>query len=122
LQEDFLFSDRELDKICGRLFMHNQQNGMALQYLLMMPLLDKDIPRFMTYLQLVQGRVQYNPRSCQEATALAFMQQRREPPKGLVSPWVLQQMTDFSRIYAHDRKSPELERFRNTVWYYFMGK
>jgi hypothetical protein len=50
------------------------------------------------------------------------MQQRREPPKGLVSPWVLQQMTDFSRIYAHDRKSPELERFRNTVWYYFMGK
>ena len=122
LQEDFLFSDRELDKICGRLFMHNQQNGMALQYLLMMPLLDKDIPRFMAYLQLVQGRVRYNPRSCQEATALAFMQQRREPPKGLVSPWVLQQMTDFSRIYAHDRKSPELERFRNTVWYYFMGK
>jgi hypothetical protein len=122
LQEDFLFSDRELDKICGRLFMHNQQNSMALQYLLMMPLLDKDIPRFMAYLQLVQGRVRYNPRSCQEATALAFMQQRREPPKGLVSPWVLQQMTDFSRIYAHDRKSPELERFRNTVWYYFMGK
>jgi FHS family L-fucose permease-like MFS transporter len=33
LKDDFLFSERELDKIFGQLVMHNQRNGLALQYL-----------------------------------------------------------------------------------------
>lgn len=119
LQEDFLFSDRELDKICGQLFMQNHQNRMAAQYLLMMPLLDKDLARFMQYAQYVQGKIQYDPRSSQEAIAFAFMQQRRQPPQGLVSQLVLQQMNDFARTYSSGGKdAPGLERFRNTVWYY----
>lgn len=124
LQEDFLFSDQELDKICGQLFLHNQQNQMAAQYLLMAPLLDRDIPRFMQYVQVVQNRIQYNPRSCQEAIAFAFMQQRQQPPRGIVNQMILQQMNDFARIYSADGKNaPELERFRNTVWYYLtVGK
>lgn len=121
LQEDFLFSDTELDKICGQLFMHNHQNQMAAQYLLMMPLLDKDVPRFMQYAQYVQSQVRYNPRSCQEAIAFGFMQQRQQPPQGLVSPLILQQLNDFSRIYSAGGKSaPGLEQFRNSVWYYLM--
>ncbi len=123
LQEDFLFSDREQDKICGRLFVHNQQNQVAAQYLLLMPLLDRDIPRFMSYVQLVQKRIQYNPRVCQEAIAFAFMQQRQQPPQGLVSPMILQQLNDFARIYARDKNAPELARFSSTVWYYLtVGK
>lgn len=124
LQEDFLFSDQELDKICGQLFLHNQQNQMAAQYLLMAPLLDRDIPRFMQYVQVVQNRIQYNPRSCQEAIAFAFMQQRQQPPRGVVNQMILQQMNDFARIYsAGGKNAPELERFRNTVWYYLtVGK
>ena len=124
LQEDFLFSDRELDKICGRLFMHNQQNRMAVQYLLLLPLLDRDVPRFMSYVQLVQNKIQYNPRAAQEAIAFAFMQQRRQPPRGLVSQLVLQQMNEFARVYGSGGKdAPGLERFRNTVWYYLtVGK
>ena len=124
LQEDFLFSDRELDKICGRLFMHNQQNRMAVQYLLLMPLLDRDVPRFMSYVQLVQNKIQYNPRAAQEAIAFAFMQQRRQPPRGLVSQLVLQQMNEFARVYGSGGKDAlGLERFRNTVWYYLtVGK
>lgn len=121
LQEDFLFSDTELDKICGQLFMHNHQNQMAAQYLLMMPLLDRDVPRFMQYAQYVQSQVRYNPRSCQEAIAFGFMQQRQQPPQGLVSPLILQQLNDFSRIYSAGGKSaPGLEQFRNSVWYYLM--
>ena len=121
LQEDFLFSDTELDKICGQLFMHNHQNQMSAQYLLMMPLLDKDVPRFMQYAQYVQSQVRYNPRSCQEAIAFGFMQQRQQPPQGLVSPLILQQLNDFSRIYSAGGKSaPGLEQFRNSVWYYLM--
>lgn len=121
LQEDFLFSDTELDKICGQLFMHNHQNQMAAQYLLLMPLLDRDVPRFMQYAQYVQSQVRYNPRSCQEAIAFGFMQQRQQPPQGLVSPLILQQLNDFSRIYsAGGMSAPGLEQFRNSVWYYLM--
>ena len=123
LQEDFLFSDREIDKICGQLFMHNQQNQMAAQYLVMLPLLDRDIPRFMQYVQVVQSKIQYNPRHCQEAIAFAFMQQRQQPPRGVVSPTILQQMNDFGRVYSQNQNSPELNRFRNTAWYYLtIGK
>lgn len=124
LQEDFLFSDRELDKICGQLFIHNQQNQMAAQYLLMMPLMNRDIPRFMQYVQVVQKRIQYSPRHVQESIAFAFMQQRQQPPRGLLSQLLMQQMNDFMRTYGSGGKdAPGLERFRNTVWYYLtVGK
>ena len=123
LQEDFLFSDTELDKICGQLFMHNHQNQMAAQYLLLLPLLDRDVPRFMQYAQYVQSQVRYNPRSCQEAIAFGFMQQRQQPPQGLISPLILQQLNDFSRIYSAGGKgAPGLEQFRNSVWYYLVNR
>ncbi len=124
LQEDFLFSDREIDKICGQLFMHNHQNQMAAQYLLMAPILDRNIPLFMQYAQYVQEQIHYNPRSCQEAIAFAFMQQQKQPPQGLVSQLVLQQMNDFARVYGSGGKdAPDIGRFRNTVWYYLtVGK
>lgn len=120
LQEDFLFSDRELDKICGQLFVHNPQNQMAAQYLVMLPLLDNDMPRFMQYVQVVQNKINYNPRHCQEGIAFAFMQQRQQPPRGVVSQLILQQMNEFAQAYSQDRNSPELNRFRNTVWYYLV--
>ena len=118
LQDDLLFSERELDKICGQLFIHNHQNQMATQYLLMIPLLDRDIPRFMNYAQYVQSKMPYNPRSCQEGIAFAFMQRQQQPPQGLVNQLIRQQMIDFARVYSKDKNSPELVRFKNTVWYY----
>ena len=120
LQDDFLFSDRELDKICGLLFMHNTCNMVAAQYLLMMPLMDKDIARFMQYAPVVQSRVQYNPRHIQEGIALAFMQKRQQPPQGVVSQFMLQQMNEFARIYSTNQQAPELAKFKNTLWYYLM--
>ena len=55
---------------------------------------------------------------CQEALAFAFMQQRQQPPQGLINQLILQQMNDFARVYSQDKNSPELVRFKNTVWYY----
>ena len=120
LQRDLLFSDGELDNICGQLFLHNQQNLMAAQYLLMIPLLDRDIEKFMAYVKVVQNRIQYNPRSCQEAIAFAFMRRGQQPPQGFVSQMILNQMNDFARVYSSNRNSLELARFRNTVWNYLM--
>ena len=120
LDEDFLFSEDELDKICGQLFMHNKENQMAAQYLVMAPLLDRDIPRFMSYIQYVQNTIPYNPRAIQEAIAFAFMQKRQQPPQGMVNQLTLQQMNDFARVYSANKSSAELERFRNTAWYYLV--
>lgn len=120
LQDDLLFSDRDLDKICGQLFLHNQQNMMAAQYLLMIPLLERDVPRFMQYVQVVQNRIPYNPRSCQEAIAFAFFQQRQNPPQGIVNDLILRRMNEFASVYSQNQNSPELERFKNTVWYYLV--
>ena len=69
LNEDFLFSEEELDKICGQLFMHNHHNQMATQYLVMAPLLDGDAQRFINYVSYVQSKVNYNPRYVREAIA-----------------------------------------------------
>ena len=120
LQEDFLYSEDELDKICGHLFMHNKKNQMAAQYLVMAPLLDRDIPRFISYVQVVQNTIAYNPRVVQEGIAFAFMQKRQQPPQGLVSQQTLQRLSDFARIFSANNSSPELERFRNTAWYYLI--
>lgn len=120
LQDDMLFSDIELDKNCGQLFLHNNQNMMAAQYLLMLPLMDKDVNRFMRYVKVVQNRVQYNPRHVQEGIAFAFMQQRQQPPQGYVSPYILQQTNSFVDIYSRDSKSPDLVHFKNTLWYYLL--
>lgn len=118
IQDDFLFSEDELDKICGQLFMHDEQNKMAVQYLLLAPLLDKDIQKFMSFAEVVQSTTNYNPRACQEAIAFAFMQRRQQPPQGAVSPMILERMNEFARVYSGDKNSPELMRFKNTVWYY----
>jgi hypothetical protein len=77
----------------------------------------------MQFVQVVQNRIQYNPRHCQEAIAFAFMQQRQQPPQGVVSPMILQQMDEFARVYSQNQNTPELNRFRNTAWYYLtIGK
>ncbi len=69
LENDILFSEDETDKICGQLFLHNQQNAMAMQYLVMAPLLDGDAQRFVNYAAFVQSKVNYNPRYVREAIA-----------------------------------------------------
>ena len=80
LDYDFLFSDNEVDKICGQLIMHNKDNMMAMQYLLVYPLLNRDFTTFMEYYSYVQTLKKYTPRVCVEAVALAYAQQRKLTP------------------------------------------
>ena len=49
--------------------MHDQKNQMAIQYLVMAPLLDGDAQRFFNYVTYVQSKVNYNPRYVREAIA-----------------------------------------------------
>jgi len=123
LQDDFLFSEKEIDKMCGQLFMHNKQNAVAMQYLLMWPLLNRDIPTFMQYVQAVQTNTNYNPRHIQEAICYAFGQQQQQPPRQLVNDMVAQQFLRFADAFNKGgRQNPQqLQPFKNTVWYYFVN-
>ena len=122
LKEDFLFSERELDKVCGQLFMHNNENTLARQYLILFPLLQGDVDKFMSYAQVVQEKAGYNPRASQEAIAYAFMQKGQMPPAGLVPPVTVQRLREFVSAYkTAGKNSPQVQRFKNTVWYYLTG-
>jgi hypothetical protein len=123
LKDDFLFSERELDKIFGQLVMHNQRNGLALQYLLAAPLLNRDVNTFMNYMIYVDGlHLGYRPRSCQEAVVFAYAQRKQRPPQGYVNDMILRQFGEYLNIYSQGGKdASQLARFKNTAWYYFMG-
>lgn len=60
LDEDFLFSDHEIDKICGHLLMKNHENVLAMQYMLAYPLLENDYKKFVQYMFLVKDEVPYS--------------------------------------------------------------
>lgn len=121
LNDDMLFSEQELDKIIGQLLMQNPKNGMAMQYLLLYPLLERDINKFMNYMTYVDGlKSGYRPRICQEAVAFAFAQRNQQPPQGFVNPLVMNSFSDFARIYSAGSNAAALERFKNTAWYYLM--
>ena len=115
-----MFSEDEVDKICGQLFMHNTKNAMAMQYLLMTPLLDRDLNRFMQYLQVVQEKVRYNPRVCQEAVCLAFAQRNQQPPQGSVNQMILRNFSEFAQAYGGQHNPAALSRFKQSTWYYLM--
>ncbi len=123
LKKDFLFSEQELDKIMGHLMMKNQHNGLALQYLLAAPLLERDIKKFMQYMVYVDGlHLGYCPRSCQEAVVFAYAQLNQRPPKGYVNEMVLRSFGDFYQTFKNGGKdNPQMSRFKNTAWYYLMG-
>ena len=121
LQEDFLFSDTELDKIFGQLFLHNPKNQLAIQYLLIHPLLNKDIDSFMRYLIAVQEKVKYNPTVCQEGIIFAYTQRQQTVPEGFVNPTIQQSFKRFAQVYSQGgQNSPQLEAFKGTLWYYLM--
>lgn len=57
LDEDFLFSEGELDKILGHLVMHNVNNNLAIQYLLLLPQLEGNQQKYKMYMDFVQKKL-----------------------------------------------------------------
>ena len=122
LQEDIMFNEDEIDHILGQLMMQDKGNGLALQYLLAVPLLDRDIARFMNYMVYVDKlHLGYCPRSCQEAIAFAFAQRNQLPPQGSVNEMVMRRFGEFTKAFAQGGKdAPQMSLFTNTAWYYII--
>ena len=124
-KQDFLFSDREMDQMLGLLFLNDNHNRMAYEYLMCYELLQRDMEKFMQYYPL--GRfVGYDhiPRTFQEILIGNWMKTHSDPrtiPYS-VDAQNVNNTLNFIQLYMQNPKNPQLgqQPYVSNAWYYMM--
>lgn len=124
-KQDFLFSDREMDQMLGLLFLNDNRNRMAYEYLVCYELLQRDMEKFMQYYPL--GRfVDYDhiPRSFQEILIGNWMKTHSDPrtiPYS-VDAQNVNNTLNFIQLYMQNPKDPQLgqQPYVSNAWHYVM--
>lgn len=124
-KQDFLFSDREMDQMLGLLFLNDNHNRMAYEYLMCYELLQRDMEKFMQYYPL--GRfVGYDhiPRSFQEILIGNWMKTHSDPrtiPYS-VDAQNVNNTLNFIQLYMQNPKDPQLDQqpYVSNAWYYMV--
>lgn len=124
-KQDFLFSDREMDQMLGLLFLNDNYNRMAYEYLMCYELLQRDMEKFMQYYPL--GRfVGYDhiPRSFQEILIGNWMKTHSDPrtiPYS-VDAQNVNNTLNFIQLYMQNPKDPQLgqQPYVSNAWHYVM--
>lgn len=124
-KQDFLFSDREMDQMLGLLFLNDNHNKMAYEYLVCYELLQRDMEKFMQYYPL--GRfVGYDhiPRSFQEILIGNWMKTHSDPrtiPYS-VDAQNVNNTLNFIQLYMQNPKDPQLgqQPYVSNAWHYVM--
>ena len=124
-KQDFLFSDREMDQMLGLLFLNDNHNRMAYEYLMCYELLQRDMEKFMQYYPL--GRfVDYNhiPRSFQEILIGNWMKTHSDPRSipYSVDAQNVNNTLNFIQLYMQNPKNPLLNQqpYVSNAWHYMM--
>ena len=124
-KQDFLFSDREMDQMLGLLFLNDNHNRMAYEYLMCYELLQRDLEKFVQYYPL--GRfVGYDhiPRSFQEILIGNWMKTHSDPrtiPYS-VDAQNVNNTLNFIQLYMQNPKDPQLGQQPDVsnAWHYVM--
>ena len=124
-KQDFLFSDREMDQMLGLLFLNDNHNRMAYEYLMCYELLQRNMEKFMQYYPL--GRfVGYDhiPRTFQEILIGNWMKTHSDPrtiPYS-VDAQNVNNTLNFIQLYMQNPKDPQLSQqpYVSNAWYYVM--
>lgn len=124
-KQDFLFSDREMDQMLGLLFLNDNHNKMAYEYLMCYELLQRDMEKFMQYYPL--GRfVGYDhiPRTFQEILIGNWMKTHSDPrtiPYS-VDAQNVNNTLNFIQLYMQNPKDPQLgqQPYVSKAWHYVM--
>ena len=124
-KQDFLFSDQEMDQMLGLLFLNDNHNRMAYEYLMCYELLQRDMEKFMQYYPL--GRfVGYDhiPRSFQEILIGNWMKTHSDPrtiPYS-VDAQNVNNTLNFIQLYMQNPKNPQLDQqpYVSNAWHYVM--
>lgn len=124
-KQDFLFSDREMDQMLGLLFLNDNHNKMAYEYLMCYELLQRDMEKFMQYYPL--GRfVGYDHIPCtfQEILIGNWMKTHSDPrtiPYS-VDAQNVNNTLNFIQLYMQNPKDPQLgqQPYVSNAWHYVM--
>ena len=124
-KQDFLFSDREMDQMLGLLFLNDNHNKMAYEYLMCYELLQRNMEKFIQYYPL--GRfVGYDhiPRTFQEILIGNWMKTHSDPrtiPYS-VDAQNVNNTLNFIQLYMQNPKDPQLgqQPYVSNAWYYVM--
>ena len=124
-KQDFLFSDQEMDQMLGLLFLNDNHNKMAYEYLMCYELLQRDMEKFMQYYPL--GRfVGYDhiPRTFQEILIGNWMKTHSDPrtiPYS-VDAQNVNNTLNFIQLYMQNPKDPQLDQqpYVSNAWHYVM--
>lgn len=121
IDEDYLFSEGELDKTLGQLFLKDPGNNPAKQYLIVYPLLQRDLNKFAQYMGVVtEADSRYNPLLAQQALAFISMKNGQPIPQGGVSPAVEQSLRSFAQAWLSKNQS-QIDPFRRSLYYYLLS-
>ena len=124
-KQDFLFSDREMDQMLGLLFLNDNHNRMAYEYLMCYELLQRNMEKFVQYYPL--GRfVGYDhiPRSFQEILIGNWMKTHSDPrtiPYS-VDAQNVNNTLNFIQLYMQNPKNPQLgqQPYVSNAWHYMV--
>ena len=124
-KQDFLFSDKEMDQMLGLLFLNDNHNKMAYEYLMCYELLQRDMEKFMQYYPL--GRfVGYDhiPRTFQEILIGNWMKTHSDPrtiPYS-VDAQNVNNTLNFIQLYMQNPKNPLLNQqpYVSNAWHYMV--
>lgn len=124
-KQDFLFSDREMDQMLGLLFLNDNHNRMAYEYLMCYELLQRDMEKFMQYYPL--GRfVGYDhiPRTFQEILIGNWMKTHSDPrtiPYS-VDAQNVNNTLNFIQLYMQNPKDSQLNQqpYVSNAWHYMV--
>lgn len=124
-KQDFLFSDWEMDQMLGLLFLNDNHNRMAYEYLMCYELLQRDMEKFMQYYPL--GRfVGYDhiPRTFQEILIGNWMKTHSDPrtiPYS-VDAQNVNNTLNFIQLYMQNPKNPLLNQqpYVSNAWHYMV--
>ena len=119
-EHDFMFSQEEMDSMLGLLYVENNSNIMAMDYLLAWCLLRKDLPRFFECHKLLQKG--YDARHYQEAMVL-YWALTHDGPEGMPEFITRNTASSFSRFISalqSGRSEASMQKeFGNTYWFYY---
>lgn len=121
VDEEYMFSDPEIDKTLGQLFLKDPGNILARQYLIVYPLLQRNLDKFMQYMGVVAEKDKnYNPLLAQQALAFLSMKNGSPLPKGVVSPAVEQSLREFAKAWT-TKNQENINPYRHTLFHYLLS-
>lgn len=119
-EHDFMFSQEEMDSMLGLLYVENNSNTMAMDYLLAWCLLRKDLDRFFECHKLLKEG--YDARHYQEAVVL-YWALTHDGPEGMPSFVTRNTASSFARFISSVQSGRDeesmMKEFGNTYWFYY---